>query len=67
MQILYECRGITLVDTGDGYVVRKDGLPYLDGISTPREAVISFCTVLEMGASPSPALCKKRSLPPWVC
>lgn len=48
MQILYECRGITLVDTGDGYVVRKDGLPYLDGISTPREAVISFCTVLEM-------------------
>lgn len=48
MQILYECRGIALVDTGEGYMVRKDGLPYLDGISTPREAVISFCTVLEM-------------------
>ena len=42
MQILYECRGIALVDTGEDYVVRKDGLPYLDGISTPREAVISL-------------------------
>ena len=45
MRILYECRGITLVDTGEGYVVRKDGLPYLDGISTPREAVISLLSL----------------------
>lgn len=48
MKILYECRGITLADTGEGYTVLKDGRTHLSGIGTPREAVISFCTVLEM-------------------
>ena len=47
MRILYECRGIALADTGEGYAVLKDGRTHLTGISTPREAVVSYCTVLE--------------------
>lgn len=48
MQILYECRGIALVDTGEGYVVRKDGLPYLDGHQHTQGGGDLLCTVLEM-------------------
>ena len=47
MRILYECRGITLADTGEGYEVLKDGRTHLTGIGTPREAVVSYCAVLE--------------------
>lgn len=47
MRILYECRGITLADTGEGYAVLKDGRTHLAGIGTPREAVVSYCAVLE--------------------
>ena len=42
MRILYECRGITLADTGEGYVILKRGQAYIDSIETPREAVILF-------------------------
>ena len=48
MMILYECRGITLADTGEGYAVLKDGRTHLSGIGTPREAVVSYCAVLEI-------------------
>ena len=40
MRILYECRGITLADTGEGYAILKRGQMYIDSIEAPREAVI---------------------------
>ena len=48
MRILYECRGITLADTGEGYVILKRGQVYIDNIETPREAVILFTEILQM-------------------
>lgn len=48
MRILYECRGITLADTGDRYVILKRGQVYIDSIETPREAVILFTEILQM-------------------
>ena len=48
MRILYECRGITLADTGDRYVILKRGQMYIDNIETPREAVILFTEILQM-------------------
>ena len=47
MRILYECRGITLADTGEGYVILKWGQVYIDSIETPREAVILFTEILQ--------------------
>ena len=47
MRILYECRGITLADTGDRYVILKRGQMYIDNIETPREAVILFTEILQ--------------------
>lgn len=47
MQILYECRGITLADTGEGYAIFKRGQVYIDNIETPREAVILFTEILQ--------------------
>ena len=47
MQILYECRGIDLVDTGEGYAILKRGQMYIDNIETPREAVILFTEILQ--------------------
>ena len=47
MRILYECRGITLADIGEGYVILKRGQVYIDSIETPREAVILFTEILQ--------------------
>lgn len=47
MRILYECRGITLADTGEGYVILKRSQVYIDSIETPREAVILFTEILQ--------------------
>ena len=48
MRILYECRGITLADTGEGYAILKRGQMYIDNIESPREAVILFTEILQM-------------------
>ena len=47
MRILYECRGVSLAETGAGYAVLKQGQVYIDSIETPREAVILFTEILQ--------------------
>lgn len=47
MKILYECRSVSLADTGDRYVILKRGQVYIDSIETPREAVILFTEILQ--------------------
>lgn len=47
MKILYECRSVSLADTGDRYVILKRGQMYIDSIETPREAVILFTEILQ--------------------